>query len=95
MGGSLPDPALQVKAITKISRNVLQQHPEVSFRVNLSRASLQVDMNPDSDKVHKLHAQILSELEAMHHRGPRERDSDKEKAKDGATQAKVKGVESR
>ena len=44
--------------------------------------------------LHKLHAQILSELEAMHHRGPRERDSDKERAKDGATQAKVKGVES-
>ena len=31
LGGSLPDPALQVKAITKISKNALQQNPEVSF----------------------------------------------------------------
>ena len=95
LGGSLPDPALQVKAITKISKNALQQNPEVSFRVSLSRASLQIDMNPDSDKVQKLHAQILSELEAMHHRGSssKDRDQERDKAKDNGAQAKVKGVE--
>ena len=97
LGGSLPDCALQVKAITKISKTVLSQHPEVSFRVSLSRASLHVDMNPDNDKVMKLHAQILSELEAIHHRGGKDKegdkDKDKEKAREAASQAKVKGVE--
>ncbi|CAE7819778.1 GIP [Symbiodinium sp. CCMP2592] len=73
----------------------LQSNPEVSFRVSLSRASLHVDMNPDEDKVMKLHAQILSELEAINHRGVKDKDADKEKdrAKEAAAQAKVKGVD--
>ena len=95
LGGSLPDSALQVRAITRISKAALSQNPEVSFRVSLTRASLQVDMNPDDEKVAKLHAQILGELEAIQHRGLKDKDSDKdkEKAKDAVHQAKVKGVE--
>ena len=93
LGGVLPDCALQVKAISKISRAALLQNPEISFRVSLSRASLQVDMNPDNDKVLKLHAQILSELEAVHHRVPKDKEADKERVKDSTAQAKIKGVE--
>ena len=94
LGGVLPDCALQVKALSKISKAVLAQNPEISFRVSLSRASLQIDNNPDNEKVLKLHAQILSELEAIHHRVPKDKESsEKDKAKDSAAQAKVKGVE--
>ena len=69
LGGTLPDPALQVRALTKLTRSTLQTHPDVSFRVNLVRHTLQVDVNPTSEKVGKLHAQLLSELEMIGHRG--------------------------
>ena len=56
LGGVLPDCALQVKAITKISKAVLAQHPEIRFRVSLSRASLQIDNNPGLRRHHlRLH----------------------------------------
>ncbi|CAE7216572.1 GIP, partial [Symbiodinium sp. CCMP2456] len=53
----LPDPAIQVRALTKVTK--------------------QVDLTPDDAKVMKLHAQLLSELEAMAHRGDRSKGSDK------------------
>ncbi|CAE7733245.1 RE1 [Symbiodinium sp. CCMP2592] len=50
LGGTLPDSSLQVRALTRISRAVLQQNPEVAFRVNLARAELQIDLTPDNEK---------------------------------------------
>ena len=52
-------------------------------------------MNPDSDKVNKLHAQLLSELEAINHRSTKEKEGDREKAKDPQPNPspKIKGVE--
>ncbi|CAE7215740.1 GIP, partial [Symbiodinium sp. CCMP2456] len=64
LGGVLPDSAIQVRALTKATKAVVSQNPEMAFRINLARAALQVDMTPDDDKVKKLHAQMLSELEA-------------------------------
>ena len=90
LGGSLPDCALRVKALERITRVVLQSHPDVAFRINLTRAALQVDTNPDDTKVVQLHAQMLGELEAISHRSG-SRDTDK--AKDHQNAAKVKGVE--
>ena len=92
LGGVLPDSALQVRALSKITKAVLQQNPEIAFRVNLARASLQVDLTPDNEKVQKLHAQLLSELEAIAHRG--EKDKDKGN-REGPTPPppKVKGVD--
>ena len=69
LGGVLPDCALQVRALTKVTRSVLSSHPEVAFRVNLARAALQIDLTPDDDKVSKFYAQLLSELEAISYRG--------------------------
>ena len=95
LGGTLPDPSLQIKALTRLTKNVLQSQPEIAFRINLSRHTLQVDVNPDSDKVNKLHAQLLSELEAINHRSTKEKESDREKAKDPQPNPspKIKGVE--
>ena len=90
LGGSLPDCALRVKALEKITKVVLQNHADVAFRINLTRAALQVDTNPDDMKVVQLHAQLLGELEAISHRsGPKDQD----KPKDTTPTAKVKGVE--
>ena len=90
LGGTLPDSALQLKALERMTKTTLQQHPEVSFRVSLTRAALQVDTCPDDTKIGQLHAQILAELEALGHRGSRE-----DKNKDSAPPAapKIKGVE--
>ena len=68
LGGTLPDCTLRVKALGKITKVALQQTPETAFRMNLIRATLQVDTNPDDSKVQKLHAQMLGELEAICHR---------------------------
>ena len=92
LGGVLPDPALRVKALDKITRAVFQTHPEAAFRVNLTRAALQIDSTPDGEKVIQLHAQMLAELESLTHRSvPKEGD----KAREGSQTAnpKVKGVE--
>ena len=94
LGGTLPDPALQVRALTKLTRATLQAHPDISFRVNLVRHTLQVDVSPSSEKVSKLHAQLLSELEMIAHRGQPAKEPDKlVQSTPQVPPAKVKGVE--
>ena len=91
LGGALPDCAIRVRALTKLTRQVLPQHPEISFRISLVRAELQVDLTPTDDKVEKLHGQLLSEFEAVHNR--KDRDIDRDKGVAPTPPAKVKGVE--
>ena len=91
LGGVLPDPSIQVRALTKATKTVLIQNPEVAFRINLIRASLQIDVTPDNTKVAKLHAQILAELEATAHRGDKAKAGEREQG--SQVPAKVKGVE--
>ncbi|CAE7253257.1 unnamed protein product [Symbiodinium microadriaticum] len=50
VSGTLPDAALQVRALTKLTKGALQGHPDIFFRVNLVRHNLQVDVTPDQDK---------------------------------------------
>ena len=92
LGGTLPDSALRVKALEKITRVVLQANPDVAFRVNLTRAALQVDTNPDDTKVEQLHAQMLGELETIVHRAG-SKDQGRPKEATPTADAKVKGVE--
>ncbi|CAE7353710.1 unnamed protein product, partial [Symbiodinium sp. CCMP2592] len=65
LGGLLPDSAIQVRALKRMTSAVMLQHPEASFRISLARAELQIDLVPDDAKVQKLHAAVLSELESM------------------------------
>ena len=92
LGGTLPDSALRVKALERITRVVLQANTDIAFRVNLTRAALQVDTNPDDLKVEQLHAHLLGELEAIIHRSNL-KDQDKAKETSQTPAAKVKGVE--
>ena len=91
LGGALPDSAIRVRALTKITKQVLPIHPEISFRINLVRAELQVDLTPTDDKVDKLHGQLLSEFEAINNR--KEREQERERANTSVPPAKIKGVE--
>ena len=54
LGGTLPDSAIRVKALERITKAVLQTNPDVAFRVNLTRAALQIDSTPDDGKVDQL-----------------------------------------
>ncbi|CAE6966844.1 GIP [Symbiodinium sp. CCMP2592] len=93
LGGTLPDCAIRARALTKLSRQVLSQHPDISFRINLIRAELQVDLTPSDDKVEKLHGQLLSEFEAVSNRKDKDQDKDKSGSNTSQPSAKVKGVE--
>ncbi|CAE7273403.1 GIP, partial [Symbiodinium microadriaticum] len=77
LGSTLPDSSLRVKALERMTKTVLAANPDISFRINLTRAALQIDVMPDDSKVDQLHAQILSELEAAYHRSAKEGDKDR------------------
>ncbi|CAE7252421.1 GIP [Symbiodinium sp. CCMP2592] len=53
-------------------------------------ASLQIDLTPDDEKVRKFHAQLLGELEAIAHRGDKDKGT---RDPPSPAPAKVKGVE--
>ena len=90
LGGTLPDSALRVKALERIVKSPLASYPDISFRVNLTRAALQIDSTPDDGKVEQLHAQLLSELELVTHRSSKDGD----KTRDGGQGVpKIRGVE--
>ena len=92
LGGTLPDSALRIKALERVTRVVLSANPDVAFRVNLTRAALQVDTNPDDVKVEQMHAHLLAELEAIIHRSGA-KDHDKNKEVNAQAGAKVRGIE--
>ena len=91
LGGVLPDSALRVKALEKITKQVLLSYPDIGFRINLTRAALQIDTVPDDAKVDQLHAQLLTELETVSHRATK--DSDRSRDQGPGVTPKVKGVE--
>ena len=93
LGGTLPDSALRVKALEKITRVVLQSNPDIAFRINLTRAALQIDTTPDDLKVTQLHAQMLGELENVVHRTGSKDVEKAPKDVNPAGSAKVRGVE--
>ena len=91
LGGTLPDSALRVKALEKMTKASLLSHPDIGFRINLTKAALQIDATPDDGKVEQLHAQLLSELEMISHRTAKDSDRAKESGNQG--NPRVRGVE--
>ena len=92
LGGVLPDCALRVKALERVTKNVLVANPDIGFRINLTRAALQIDSIPDDSKVEQLHAQLLSELEVVSHRAVKEGERSKDNTNNPVV-PKVRGVE--
>ncbi|CAE6927973.1 RE1 [Symbiodinium sp. CCMP2592] len=64
LGGSKPDPAMQIQALETITGAVLKSMSTVNFRVNLVRASLQLDTQPTNERVEEFFEHILAELES-------------------------------
>ena len=58
-GAQPPDASVLVRALTVLCRKPLENSPEVSFRVQLARSSLQVDIDPDVGKVDSLYGHFI------------------------------------
>ena len=67
IGAQPPDASVLIKALTALCRKPLEGNPEVSFRVQLARSSLQVDVDPNSGKVDSLYGLLLAEMESLSH----------------------------
>ena len=65
LGGSRPDPAMQIQALETITAGVLKSMSTINFRVNLVRASLQLDTQPTNDRVEEFFEHVLAELESV------------------------------
>ena len=65
LGGTTPDAAVSIQALEVIAGNVLKSLPTLAFRVNLVRASLNLDTQPTSSKVTEYFEHLLAELEGV------------------------------
>eukprot|EP00439_Symbiodinium_sp_Y106_P083071 s597_g22.t2 len=65
LGGSQPDAAVCIQALEAITSSVLRSLPNLAFRVNLVRASLNLDTQPTSTKVMEYFEHLLAELEGV------------------------------
>ncbi|CAE7765514.1 GIP [Symbiodinium sp. CCMP2592] len=65
LGGSPPDPAVCIVALEAITGSVLKSLPNLAFRVNLVRASLNIDTQPSTTKVSEFYEHMLAELEGV------------------------------
>ena len=83
LGGSKPDPAVQIQALEIITSGILKSLGSVNFRVNLVWAALQLDTQPTNDRVEEYYEHILAELESA----SRVSEANKE-AKDRGAQAR-------
>ena len=62
---SMPDPTVLMKGLSKMTKRVMSQHPELAFRVSLARSTLQVDSIPTHQTVAKIADHILAEMEQV------------------------------
>ena len=67
LGVQEPDPFLLLKGLNKITRRVLEQHRDLSFRISLARSTLQVDSTPTSRSVTSFALHLLAEFEQIVH----------------------------
>ena len=100
VGVSVPDPTVLMRGLTRLTKRVMNTHPELAFRVSLARNTLLVDSIPNHKTVSQLADHILAELEQVQHQDRKQRDAvggDPAKAKElkqvenGETGGKSKG----
>ena len=65
LGGSRPDPAMQIQALELITSGVLRSLGTVNFRINLVRAALHLDTQPTNERVEEFYEHVLAELESV------------------------------
>ena len=65
LGLQAPDPSLLTRGLNGLVRQVLEKHPEVSFRTSLLRSTLKVDTNPSYESVEGYYRHFMGECEAL------------------------------
>ena len=64
-----PDPSILLKGLDSLVKKPLGDSMEISFRVNMLRYTLEVDMKPTQAAVVELHQALLSEFEQVAFKG--------------------------
>ena len=88
VGVSIPDPTVLMRGLTRLTKKVMNSHPELAFRVSLARNTLLVDSIPNHKTVSQMADHILAELEQVQHQDRKQRDAA------GGDPAKLKEVKS-
>ena len=65
IGAVVPDAALLLKGLNKMTRRVLESHKELQFRIQLARSSLGVDTTPTEATVSRFATHLLAELDQV------------------------------
>ena len=69
LGLQVPDPSILLKGLDSAARQMLDKSPEVVFRSNMMRFSLDLDSNPSLDSILRYHGHLLAEFEQLSFRG--------------------------
>ena len=65
IGAGVPDAALLLKGLNKMTRKVLESHKDLQFRIQLARSSLGVDTSPTELTVSRFATHLLAELDQV------------------------------
>ena len=65
IGAVVPDAALLLKGLNKMTRKVLESHKDLQFRIQLARSSLGVDASPTELTVSRFATHLLAELDQV------------------------------
>ena len=65
VGAVVPDAALLLKGLNKMTRKVLESHKDLQFRIQLARSSLGVDTSPTELTVSRFATHLLAELDQV------------------------------
>ena len=64
-GMNLPDPMVLVSALTSMTKPVLRREPEVTWRTELVKSTLQLHGRPSEEAVRSYHRHLLAEFETL------------------------------
>ena len=64
-GMMVPDPMVLARALTEMTRGVLEGHSDAAFRMQCARATLRIDQHPSGEEVLTYHRHLLAEFETL------------------------------
>ena len=64
-GMMVPDPMVLARALTEMTRGVLEGHSDAAFRMQCTRAVLRIDQHPSGEEVLTYHRHLLAEFETL------------------------------
>ena len=77
-----------MKGLGRLTKRVLRHNPDLAFRIQLAKSSLQIDTAPCEDSVMTFAHHLLAEFEQVAHQDRRKREDAK-----NAQEAKAKRIE--